>query len=178
MKLSAVFVCILVGITSNAAADRAPPSPPKPESAAPKTDEASGRVSYVEPKNAAEAEQEAPRATGQWIEIASPTPAKHRTEFIMVGEDAGSFSQLWLAPAKGTTVVRSVRVFYTDGTNQRFRIDSAIDKNSRKYAVVDLKANKTIDHIAVNTETGKGTYAVYGASGSSAEVGATAVSSR
>lgn len=176
MKPSAVFVCFLVGITSIAAAGPPPTRPPKPESTAPKTGEASGRVSYVEPKNAAEAKQEAPRATGQWIEIASPTPAKHGTVFIMVGEDAGSFSQLWLAPAKGTTVVRSVRVFHTDGTNKRFRVDSSINKKGRKFAVVDLKGNRTIDHIVVNTETSNGTYAVYGASGTTG--GGTAVSSR
>lgn len=176
MKLSAVFVCILVGVTSIAAAEPAPPSPPKPESAAPKTDEASGRVSYVEPKTDTAAQQEAPRATGQWVEIASPTPSKHGTEFIMVGEDAGAFSQLWVAPAKGTTLVRSVRVIYADGSSKRFRVDSTINKKGRKFAVVDLKGNKTIDHIVVNTEIGKGTYALYGASGSTA--GATAVSSR
>jgi hypothetical protein len=178
MKPSLVFACILVGMTSIVAAEPAPPSPPKPESAAPKTDEASGRVSYVEPKNGAEAKLEQPRATGQWIEIATPTPASHGTEFIMVGEEAGSFSQLWLAPAKGTTTVRSVRVFYTDGTNKRFRVDTAINKKGRRFAVVDLKGNKAIDHLVVNTENSKGTYAVYGASGSSAEVGTTAVSSR
>ena len=176
MKLSAVFV--VVAMTSLAAAEPAKPRPPKPEPTAPKTDEASGRVSYVEPESDADAKQEAPRATGQWVEIASPTPAKHGTMYIMVAEDAGSFSQLWLAPAKGTTVVKSVHVFFTDGTDKRYRVGTTITKKGRKFAVVDLKGNKMIDRVAVNTVRGKGSYALYGASGSSAETGATAVSSR
>ena len=167
MKTSVVFVSILVGATTLAAAEPAAPKPPKQESVAPKPDEAGGRVSYVEPKNGADAKQEAPRATGEWIEVATPTPASHTNEFIMVGDDAGSFSQLFITPAKGTTVVRRVRVYFTDGTSKRYTVDTAINKKGRKVAIVDLKGPRRIHHMVVTTESGKGEYAVYGASGSS-----------
>ena len=178
MKTPLVFASILVGVTSLAAAEPAPPNPPKQEAVAPKPDEASGRVSYVEPKNGTEAKHEAPPATGEWIEVATPTPASHGNEFIMVGEDAGSFSQLFITPAKGTTIVRRVRVYFTDGKSKNYTVDTAINKKGHKVAIVDFKAPKKIHHIVVNTESGKGMYAVYGASGSPVVVGGTAVSSR
>jgi hypothetical protein len=176
MKTSVVFVSILVGATSLAAAEPAQPKPPKQQSVAPKPDEASGRVSYVEPKNGTDTKQEAPRATGEWIEVATPTPASHGNEFIMVGDDAGSFSQLFITPAKGTTVVRRVRVYFKDGTDKRYTVDTAINKKGHKVAIVDLKAPRHIHHIVVTTESGKGEYAVYGASGASPSGGV--VSSR
>lgn len=177
MKTSVVFASIFVGTMSLAAADPAPPKPPKQESIAPKPDEASARVSYVEPKNGTEAKLEAPRATGEWIELASPTPASHHNEFITFDENAGSFSQLFITPAKGTTVVRRVRVYFKDGTDKRYTVDTAINKKGRKVAIVDLKGPKRIHHIVVTTESGKGEYAVYGASGSPAGGGGV-VSSR
>jgi hypothetical protein len=176
MKTSVVFVSILVGAMSLASAEPAPPKPPKQESVAPKPDEASGRVSYVEPKNDTDVKKEAPRATGEWIEVGTPTPASHLNETIMIGDDAGSFSQLFITPAKGTTIVRRVRVYFTDGTSKRYRVDTAINKKGRKVAIVDLKGPKRIHHIVVSTESGKGEYAVYGASGSSSAGGV--VSSR
>jgi hypothetical protein len=175
MKTSVVFVSILVGATSLAVADPSPPrdtpNPPKQEAVTPKPDEASGRVSYVEPKKGSDAKKtEAPRATGEWVEVASPTPASHANEFITVGEAAGSFSQLFITPAKGTTIVRRVRVYFTDGSDKRYVVDTAINKKGRKAAIVDLKRPRRIDHIVVTTESGKGEYAVYGASGSTGGV--------
>lgn len=168
MKTSVVFASILVGTMSLAAAEPTTPKPPKQEAVAPKSDEAGGRVSYVEPKNGADAKAEAPPATGQWIEIATPTPASHNIEFIMIDEKAGAFSQLFITPAKGTTIVRKVRVYFKDGTDKRYTVDTALNKKGHKVAVVDLKGPKRIHHIVVTTESGKGEYAVYGASGSPA----------
>lgn len=178
MKTSVVFASIFVGTMTLAAAEPAPPNPPKQEQVAPKPDEASGRVSYVEPKNGTEAKTEAPRATGEWVEVATPTPASHGNEFIMVGDDAGSFSQLFITPAKGTTIVRRVRVYFTDGTNKKYTVDTAINKKGRKMAIVDFKAPRHIHHIVVSTEYGKGEYAVYGASASPGVVSGGVVSSR
>src|SRR6476469_2905949 len=126
MKTSVGIASIFVGLVSLASADPATPKPPKQEAVEHRADEAGGRVSYVEPKNDAEAKQEAPPATGQWIEVATPTPASHGNEFIMIDEKAGAFSQLFITPSKGTTIVRKVRVYFTDGTNKRYIVDSAI----------------------------------------------------
>lgn len=146
MKYAAVFAFILAGAVATASAQ---PEPTEP----------SGRVSYTDqaaPAKPAAAQQ------GSEVQLASPTPANHGTEFIVVGRDAGQFSQLRLAATSGKVIVRRVRIFFDDGTQQAVNVDSILDSNRGKDATVNVKAATAIDHITVTTEPGHGQYALYG----------------
>lgn len=135
--------------------------------AEPKQEETSGRVSINENSDP---KADTPRQPGQWVELASPTPAKHGTEFVIVGKEAGTFAKLRVDATKGRTNVRKVKVFFADGTEKSVHLDKAL--KSGKSAQVDLGADKAIDRIVVVTETHtKGEYAVYGASGTGGVVG-------
>jgi hypothetical protein len=148
MRLPTLFTVILVGAASTASAE-------------PKQEEISGRVSLNENSDAT---PELPRQRGDWVEIASPTPAKHGTEFIIVGKDAGSFSKLRIDAAKGKTIVRKVKVFFLDGKAKTVQIDKILPQG--KYTVVDLGSPKQIDRVVVTTETHtNGKYAIYGSAG-------------
>jgi hypothetical protein len=155
-RLLALFV--VGGWCSLAAAQPATESLPKKE-------ETSGRVTLRDTEKGARP----PRSPGGWIEIASPTPAKHGTEFIVVGgEDAGMFSQLRIDAAKGRTAVRQVRVWFADGTRKTFPVGRTISDKGRKYTIVDLGTPKAIDQVVIKTDDlGRGEYAIYGSSGAS-----------
>jgi hypothetical protein len=125
--------------------------------AQPRQEETTSRVSHVAPKPR-------PRLPldGHWIELASPTPVKHGTEFIMVGAEAGRFSQLRVDAYAGTVILLRLRVFGNDGTVQTVQVGRRLDR-THKSVVIDLLAWKAIDQIAITTETRtQGMYTVYG----------------
>ena len=130
-------------------------------SAEPKQEETSGRVSLkekAEPKNE-------PRQPGDWVELATPTPAKHGTEFVLVGKEAGYFARLRLDPAKGKTIVRRVKVFFDDG-NVRVVRPNKILSQGKQPLYVELGDAQAIDRIVVTTETHTdGQYSIYGSAG-------------
>ena len=47
--------------------------------------------------------------------IATPTPASHGTEFVVVGKEQGSFGKLRVDADKGKVIVRRVRIYFDDG---------------------------------------------------------------
>jgi hypothetical protein len=147
MKTSALFTLILVGAAATASAQ---PEPAEP----------SGRVSYTE-NNAATPRADLPRR-GDEVELASATPATHGTEFVVIGKESGAFSKLRLAAASGRVVVRKVRIFFDDGTNQTVQVDTILDAQRGREATIDLKGVKAIDHVSVSTEPGHGSYVLYG----------------
>lgn len=107
-----------------------------------------------------------PRAPTQWAQLATPTPAKHGTEFVMVGAQQGSFSRLRLDAAKGRTVVKSVRVMFSDGTSKDYKVATTLSDKGHSTQTVELGVTKPITQISVTTDrTTSGSYAVYGASG-------------
>lgn len=145
MRLSGLFTVIVVTASTIAAAE-------------PKQEEISGRVSLNEK---ADSKADASRQSGEWVELASPTPAKHGTELVMVGADAGAFSKLRVDATKGRTNVRKVKVFFTDGNVKTVRLDKALRQG--KSVTVELGEPRTIDRVVVTTETHtKGEYALYG----------------
>ncbi len=150
MKSSAVFTLILVGAVATASAQ---PEPAEP----------SGRVSYTDQAEAARPAAAQQNAPGGEVQLADPTPASHGTEFIVVGKDAGAFSQLRLAATTGKVNVRSVRIFFADGTQRAIDVDSVLAGS--RDARLNLKTPREIDHITVSTEPGRGTYALYGVAG-------------
>jgi hypothetical protein len=159
MRSSALFTVIILGAATAVSAE-------------PKQEETSGRVRLDDDQNNKKAD--APRQPGDWVELASPTPAKHGTEFVIVGKDAGAFAKLRIDPAKGRTIVRKVKVFFANGKVKTVQLDKVVSQKS-KPLFVELGDPKLIDQIVVTTETHtKGQYAIYG----SAEVGSGVVSSR
>lgn len=149
MKLPTGLALILVGVTSTATAQT------KPE-------ERTGRVSYTG-KN--DPKPDAARRDGDWVEISTPTPAKHGTEFVVVGKDAGSFARLRLDATKGKVIVLRVKVFFEDGKIQIADLDKRLDEH-RKSVFVDLKQIAPIDRVVITTETyTNGSYSVYGTAG-------------
>ena len=103
---------------------------------------------------------------GEWVELATETPAKHGQEFIVVGKDAGQLSKLRLDASKGTVIVLRVKVVYADGSTKVFPVEKRLKANGKKSTIVDLKSPKAIDRVVVKTETyTKGEYALYGTSG-------------
>ena len=93
--------------------------------AQPKQEETSGRVSLSDSKAAEEANE--PRAPSDWVELASPTPAKHGTEFIIVGKEAGGFGKLRIDAVKGSVPVKQVRVRFSDGKSKVFKLNKRVD---------------------------------------------------
>jgi len=147
MKSSALFTLIVVGAAATATAQ---PQPAEP----------SGRVSYTD-EGAAKPAAALPKA-GDEVELATPTPATHGTEFVVVGKESGAFSKLRLAAASGRVIVRKVRIFFDDGTTQTVQVDSILDASKGRDATIELKGVKSIDHLTVSTEPGRGSYALYG----------------
>lgn len=150
MKSSALFTLILVGAVATASAQ---PEPAEP----------SGRVSYTD--SAQLAKPAAVQQAAGEVQLADPTPASHGTEFVVVGKDAGSFSQLRLAATSGKVTVHRVRIFFADGAQQAIDVDRVLDADHQKDATVNVKA-RPIDHITVATAPGRGSYALYGTAAS------------
>jgi hypothetical protein len=154
MRSSALFTVFVVGAASVASAE-------------PKQEETSGRVSYTENADSATADE--PRQPSDWVELASATPSKHGTEYVMVGSEAGAFSQLRIDAVKGRTEVNVVKIVFTDNSVKKVRINKMISKKRGTPVVVDLETTKPIDHLEVSVNPGMGgDYAVYGTSGTRA----------
>ena len=127
--------------------------------ARPKPHEISGRFSDVVPQS-----ERTPRSDGHWVELAAATPVNHGTEFIIVGPEAGRFSQLRVDACAGTVILLRVRVFDDHGTVQSVSIGRTLDR-MHKSALIDLPTWKAIDQIAITTDPHTdGKYAVYGSS--------------
>lgn len=130
--------------------------------AQPKHEETSGRVSLRE-KAPDDPKQDAPRAPSEWVELASPTPARHGEQFILVGEDAGGFGKLRIDAVKGGIPVKQVRVMFVDGTEKTYRVNKRIDAKRKKSVFVDLPTTQEIEHVVVVTDRrSKGEYSLYG----------------
>ena len=165
MRASALLTVVLLA-TGVAAADVKQEKQDKQETEA-------GRVTLEEGDKA---RQNAPRAPSQWLELADATPAKHGTEFVVVGAQQGSFSRLRIEAAKGRTTVKRVAVLFSDGSKKSYKVEKTVTEKGRKFAEIDLGVAKTIEQVTIVTEAkSKGEYALYGSSGGGA---GTAVSSR
>lgn len=131
-------------------------------SASPAREETTARISYSETREAPRAR---PVIEPGWVELASPTPAKHGREFIMVGADAGAFTQLRLTAASGRPVIRSVRIHYADGRRRSYDVDKAIDAK-RRPIYVDLLGPSAIRQVIVYSDKNSpGSYVVEANSG-------------
>lgn len=126
-------------------------------SAGPDDKESTERVSYTEPAEPRAAPPPVP--DGAWVELASPTPAKHGKEFINVDPDGGPYRQLRVEAASGKPIVQRVVVHYTDGVKRETWIGRAL--TARRPAAIVLLRGSAIDQIVVHTDRkSDGTYAV------------------
>lgn len=149
MKIPGVFVIVLFGAATVA-------------SAQPAHEDNTGRVSY---KDTAKGKPDTAQQGG-WVQLASPTPASHGTEFVVVGKELGQFSQLRVSPAAGKVVVRRVKIYFENGKQKIVDVDKVIDANRKNPALIDLDQPSAIDRIVITTEPQtKGTYAIYGTAG-------------
>lgn len=121
--------------------------------AEPSKTETAPRVAYTD--------KGADAARAGWIELASPTPAKHGRQFITVAEDAGPFTHLRLDAAAGRPLVKAVRVLHTDGSERVVRVDQRLDR--KRPAYVDLRGARAIEHVVVITDGRSGSYTLHGA---------------
>ena len=138
-------------------------STPLLATAQPKQEETSGRVSLKE-KAPDNPKEDAPRSPSQWIELASSTPAKHGTNYVIVGREAGGFGKLRIDAVKGGGIpIKQVRVSFTDGSSKTYRVNKRIDTQRQKSVFVDLPTTQAIDQVVIVTDRrSTGEYALFG----------------
>jgi hypothetical protein len=98
-----------------------------------------------------------------WFELATPTPASHGREFIVIEPDARPLARVRLTAVTGRPIVRAVRLELADGTSRTVRVDRALD--AKHPHIIELPA-RAITSLVVISEGSK--RATYGVSGSSA----------
>jgi hypothetical protein len=124
-------------------------------SAEPEDNETTERVRY--------GARDAPKPTDGWFEIATPTPANHGTEFIIVDGDQGPWTRLRITASRGNPIVRTVRIEYENKKSKVVRLDQVITKNRPAY--VDLGGARHIERVVIVSEgSARSAYAVHGAS--------------
>jgi hypothetical protein len=148
MRIPSVFAIVLVGTAGIA-------------SAQPKQEENNERVRYGDH----DADKRDAARHDAWTQLATPTPAKHGTEFVVVGKEQGNFDKLRLDADSGRVIVRRVKIIYDDGQQKVVDLDRVL-AGKHKSATIDLQGPKAIDRIVVTTEPEtNGMYAIYGSSG-------------
>jgi hypothetical protein len=135
---------------------------PSRAGADPEKHEKAGRLRYDEDHAP---RQTATPCTGCLVELATPTPASHGTEFIPVGRDVGTFTALRIAAHRGRVIVRRVRVELADGGSRRFDVDRVI--GGEREATIRFDKPVAIERVVVSTEIGNGSYVVSGVYGES-----------
>lgn len=104
------------------------------------------------------------RGDHDWVTLATPTPSRNGTEYILVGREAGWFRTLRVEAVSGRVFVRQVDV-YSGRFRRSYRLDTMLDA-SHPVLYVDLGKPWVIDRIAVTTARWtRGAYTVQGSSG-------------
>lgn len=103
-----------------------------------------------------------PPRTG-WINLATPTPTRHGTEWIFLDESVGPLRVFRIEAISGTVHLRSVRVELASGRVLTFSADRWLDRR-RPNTRIDLGALHRVERIAITTaRSPAGSYVVYGA---------------
>lgn len=106
-----------------------------------------------------------PRTSRDWVQLATPTPTRYGTEYIVVGRDAGWFRTLRIEVTSGTVVLRRIRLMSRDPFQKTFYVEKRLDAR-HPVAYIDLGEARLIDQLVVTTDRyPRGSYAVYGSSG-------------
>jgi hypothetical protein len=153
MRITAISGLLLASLSPVVSA--APDKPETPKLVREDKAESGSRVRYTErdkPTVSASA------VDGDWVELASPTPARHGREYISV--DA-RYSHLRIDAHNGRPDVKRVRVVFKDDSPTR---DVRVSLGPSRTAVIDLRGSKAIDHVVVISDPrSRGTYTVKGA---------------
>lgn len=100
-----------------------------------------------------------------WIRIATPTPTKFGTEYIVIGRDAGVFRSLRIDAVSGIVVLRRISVLTHRNSWKTFYVHRRLDSRHSSF-YVDLGAATHIVQIAITTDRRvAGSYTIYGSSG-------------
>jgi hypothetical protein len=94
------------------------------------------------------------------VELASPTPARHATEYIIVDKGAGPFDRLRV-DTTGKVILRRIKVYFADGTRRVIPVGKTLYP-TRSSTVVELRHDAPIEQIVVDTEPTRGSYTVHG----------------
>ncbi len=94
------------------------------------------------------------------IELASPTPARHATEYIFVDTGLGPFDRLRV-DATGKVVIQRIKVYFADGTRKVIPVAKTLVANRTSTTIV-LGHDAPIERIVVDTEPTRGSYSVHG----------------
>jgi hypothetical protein len=123
--------------------------------------EAAGRVSYTAP-----IAKPRPEPKSQWVQLGTPTPVGHGTEYFMVGKESGQFARLRLELTDGWVIVTRIRVHFVDGMVQTSSAYRRLNGHHRSE-FVELDSVKAIESIDVSTESWtRGSYQLSGFQGS------------
>ena len=110
------------------------------------------------------------RTERDWLRIASPTPTKFGTQFIIIGRDLGTFRSLRVDAVAGTVVLRRVRVLTHGGDWKTMNVRRRLDRAHPSF-YIDLGVATPIAQLVITTDPRvNGTYAIYGSSGRIAPV--------
>lgn len=152
MKVTTIVALILAVATS---------IPSSPANAQPR-EERGGRVPYG-PKLRVPPAPPPPR-DGDWVRIATPSPTRFGTEWIVLDPTASAFRTLRIEATSGTVQLRRVRVEFTDGKVATFHVNQRLTAR-KPHARIDLGAARRIERLAVTTARAPaGMYVVYGSS--------------
>lgn len=106
-----------------------------------------------------------PRSHHDWVRLASPTPTRYGTEYIVVGRDVGWFRTLRIEAVRGSVYVRHVRIMNRGRFGRTYYVQRALDR-AHPIVYVDLGTPQTIEQLAVTTDRYPiGVYTVDGSSG-------------
>ena len=120
-------------------------------------EERGGRVPFTEPQS-----RTAPPRVGDWIRLATPTPTRFGTEWIVLGRSSGAFRMLRIESTSGVVHLRTVQVEFTTGKSASFNVEQWLDVR-HPSAVIDFGMSRFIDHVVVTTTRAPaGTYVIFG----------------
>ena len=155
MRILAV-VAVLVAAVTSISPSVAGPQP---------REELGGRVPFRGHKMRRPPPAPVPHRVGDWVNLATSTPTRFGTEWIVVGADEGAFSAVRVQATSGTVHLRYVRVDFANGQSSMYPIDRWLTARHPK-ARVDFGKARHIDRIAVTTARSPvGTYVVHGSWG-------------
>ncbi len=122
-------------------------------------EERGGRVPYgprMRPRPAP------PPRTGDWVRLATPTPTRHGTEWIVLDPRTSEFRALRIEATSGTVHLRRVRVEFANGQVSTFHVGQRLT-HRRPNARIDFGVRRHVERIAITTaRSPAGTYVVYG----------------
>ena len=138
MRISSVIALVLVAAITSSTGSAQP------------REERGGRVPWPGERVRPHRPPPPPHRAGDWVNLATPTPTHHGTEWISIGRNAGAFSTLRIDVVSGTVNVRTIRVDFSNGEIARFYVGKHLDRR-HPSAFISLSQPRWIDRIAITT---------------------------